>query len=55
MILVKGRQVLVKNGKSLAINNIGIEGCSILALPVKSTSLKIGWRNEFDSGNKVMS
>ena len=55
MILAKGRQVLLKNGKSLTINSIGIEGRSILAPPVKSTSLKIGWRNELNSGNKVMS
>ena len=54
MILAKGRQVLVKNGKSLTINNIGIGGRSILAPPVKSTSLKMDWRNELNSGNKVM-
>ena len=54
MILAKGRQVLVKNGKSLTMNNIGIGGRSILAPPVKSTSLKMAWRNELNSGNKVM-
>ena len=53
MILAKGRQVLVKSGKSLTINNIGI-GRSILAPPVKSTSLKMNLRNELNSGNKVM-